>query len=50
MGNLPVVVVVGASVVVVVSATIKKVRGMDLNIMLLYRYPTQLELTDPPIL
>ena len=50
MGNLPVVVVVGASVVVVVSARIKKVRGMDLNIMLLYRYPTHLELTDLPIL
>ena len=41
MGNLPVVVVVGASVVVVVSARIKKVRGMDLNVMLL---------ADPPIL
>ena len=48
-GYLPVVVVVGASVVVVVSAIFGKIIRLYSTIILVSIYPTRLEPTDPRI-
>ena len=48
-GYLPVVVVVGASVVVVVSAIFGKIIRLYSSIILVSIYPTRLEPTDPRI-